>query len=52
MNLVKILDKYEVANSKVCDGEIAIEIVSGLVNPTQIVDEGDVETSHEAICLD
>jgi len=50
VNPTKIHDVDEVVNLVAC--EVHIEAVNGLVIPTKIYDEGNVETAHEAVCLD
>lgn len=42
----------EATNAESSDNEASNEATSSLVNPTKIVDEFDVETSHESIFLD
>ena len=49
VNPGKIPNEDEAANLEACDGEVAIEEVSGLVIPTEIVDEGNEETTHEVV---
>ena len=51
VNPTKIHDEDEAAKVATCYGEVSIEAINGIVNPVEIVDETDVETSHEEVCV-
>jgi len=52
VNPTKVHDEDEAAKVATCYGIVAIEAINGVkVDPTEIVDESDVETTHKAVCL-